>query len=131
MYKKNKIKYFPFKPNKMRNIAKWRLEIVDNPTLYKTLPDGKYLIRGDIKGKNIEYWVINNVWYVFDTDIDSCVISYNIVPNLSKKEWEDLGKHYNKLSNRWKEFVRAYELSVWCNEITRRTKLVRYKTIKK
>ena len=128
---KNKIKYFPFKSNRMVNLTKCRLQIVDNPTPYNNLPNGKYLIRGNSKGKNVEYWVVDNLWHIFDTDIDSCVVSYNIVPNLSKKEWKDLGKHYDKLSRRWKEFIQAYEHSVWCNEISRRVKLTRFKTIRK
>jgi hypothetical protein len=88
---------------------------VESPLPYKKMPNGVYLIRGNEKSHRKEYWVLNNKWYlVSDVKKDNghylCdSATFNLFPQLSEKEWNNILKIPNKCFNKlWQRHIYGY-----------------------
>lgn len=114
---KNKIKYSELMPYLKHKDLLEDFKIALNPTPYDNLPNGEYLIRGNKKSHSKEYWVFENVWYLVATTIKDnghwyCISAkYNLFPMLPLKEYEELTKHVNRLSELWQRNV--YGFNCW------------------
>jgi len=83
--------------------------IVENPTRYSAVPNGKYEIRGNKKDNSKYYHVFENVWYLIETKVKDnghylCSAgTYQLFPQLSQKQWDILDLiSYKQLSNYWR-----------------------------
>ena len=111
---------------------------VKSPLPYKNLPTGVYLIRGNEKSHRKEYWKINNSWFlIYDVKKDNghylCdSTTFNLFPQLSEKEWNDILKIPNKCFNKlWQRHIYGYCHWKDMRDMGLNIKLVRYKTIRK
>lgn len=98
-----------------------QLEVADNPTIYKTVPNGTYFVRGNTKGNTKVYAVYDNVWYWSKLNKDRLrVISrFELYPNLKTSEWKELHKHFSKLNKKWRRFVSAWLYNEECRNSER------------
>jgi len=83
------------------------LTIVENPTNYNKIKDGRYLVRGDKKKFDKRYYVIDNNWYLIDENNGTASYSiraatYNYVPYMTEREYNYLVKVSDKLNNYWR-----------------------------
>ncbi len=134
---KNKIKY-----NKKDFSSDWysefedQFKLVPNPTPFKNLPDGEYLIRGEQKDHAKEYYVQHGNWYLVDVIVKDnghkmCRwAEYHYFPQLPEKEWNILNKVYSKLSNYWKMCVIGHNLYMQFRETKRNARFSSYKILK-
>lgn len=119
--KRFQLKYIPFSHYECKDPEDYRsnqgypqAKVVDNPTPYKNLPEGEYLIRGDKQFHCKLYHHFQNVWYLMEvstksSDLYSTIVhQYQLFPCLKTKEWEELGRHYAKLTKYWRRMVYGY-----------------------
>jgi hypothetical protein len=123
---KNKIKFINFNVNYDHIELNHDFKNVENPTPYKNLPDGEYLIRGDKKDYSKKYWVKDNIWYLIEDKIKDnghylCNAAiYTLFPQLSEKEWEIMNKiPYKRLSKYWQRARYGYNFYMKLREISR------------
>lgn len=89
---------------------------VPNPLPYQNLPDGEYLIRGNVREHRTEYWKEGEVWYLVsevtrDNGHYLCDSStYMLFPSLPEKEWKRiLAIPYKRFSKVWQRHIFGYK----------------------
>ena len=135
---KNKIKFKSFTANYDHIELMHDFKKIANPTSYKNLPDGEYLIRGDKKGHSKKYWVKDNIWYLTENKTKDnghyfCdAATYTLFPQLSEKEWELMNKiPYKRLSKYWQRARFGYNFYMELRASRRRTRKELIKFYKK
>ena len=136
MTKKNKYQIKYLKRNYIANdldINPKESGEVPNPTHYKNLPDGEYLLRGDKKDHFKEYVVINNIWYLTKNittnngDVLYRIVTYELFPNLPEKEWNILNKVVKKLTPYWQKIIYSRNVYLEKRKMLRRLSLLIYR----
>lgn len=129
--KRFKFKFINFSHEWELDEVKGDFDVVPNPTPYNNLPDGEYVIRGNIQYHRNEYWKIENVWHLVTTyDFDNgqymCdAAEYLLFPNLSEKEWEILNHPiaHGKLSKYWNRALYGRNFWMELRQLSRDSKL--------
>ena len=128
MKRNNKIKFINFKKGFKTHSFILDRHIVCNPTQYKSVPDGEYLIRGEFRYHAKYYIVKDNVWYLVNEMTSDegrymhDAARYEFYPNLPEKEWILISKSREKLNKYWERALCGWETNKWLNEIHRDAK---------
>ena len=99
---------------------------VPNPTPYtRTLPNGRYLIRGEAEKEVKLYVVIDDKWYLVHGNVYSYTqtLRKQWLPALTEKEWKWLEKNYKKLNKEWRTKVYDYLTDKSSRQLSRDFKL--------
>ena len=123
---KNKIKFSKLTNIWSHSILEKDMDKVVNPTSYKNLPDGEYLIRGNKKDHSKTYWVVDSIWYLIEDKVKDnghycCNASkYLLFPQLSEKEWEVMNKiPYKRLTKYWRRARYGYNFYMELRQLRR------------
>jgi len=121
---------------------KWRLKmkmslhVIDKP---ESIPDsaireGMFLTRNKYGGRRVFYYY-QNVWYLSHrstSDKLEYLRTWNLIPYLTEREWKVMSSiPLKRLSTKWKLYVMAHSRALEINECYRRSKVIRFATIKK
>ncbi len=121
-----KFKYISFEITHSIEDLKEDFKLCENPLPHNNLPDGEYMIRGNKKSHRTKYWVVNNNWFLVNSSTKDnghfyCDANvYQLFPNKSQKEWENLKKiPFKCLSKYWQRALIGYINYQDCRKLRR------------
>ena len=108
-----------------------------NPIGIENLPEGEYFVRGKVKDSGCIYIYRNNEWILIQSynkdnghRMMSC-LRYNLLPQLSEKEWNNVLKIPLKaLNKQWRFYVSCYLCKKELQESSLRSRLQLHKYLK-